>query len=211
VSAVASAKASSQREESLVREAGSPEKCELSTDAAADIGCASPVQVFLRPLPRLIADQGMPGFVKVRFLPVRGDSEWQITSGDRVLCSTPCERWMDPAMPVTFRREKSSVDVPDLRQHPESNRLQVEAHPTKVARQALGIVGASLFGAAVVTGTIFTAVGFGGDVSGLKTAGLITLPVGLLGLVPSIWAIATSGSEVAITPWTTESDREPRR
>ena len=47
-------------------------------------------------------------------------------SGDRVLCGTPCERWMDPAMPVTYRKEKSSVDVPDLRRHPESNRLQID-------------------------------------------------------------------------------------
>jgi len=206
VGTVASARGASEREESLVREAGSPDKCDLSTDGAADIGCASPVQVFLRPLPRLIADQGLPGFVKVRFLPVRGDPDWQIASGDRILCATPCERWMDPAIPVTYRKDKRLVDVPDLRQHPESNRLQIEAQPTRVPQLVLGIVGTSLFGAATVTGGTLTAVGFGGDVSGLKTAGLVTLSAGLLGLLPSIWAIATSGSEVTITPWTTESD-----
>jgi hypothetical protein len=196
----------SQREESLLREAGSPEKCDASTDSAADIGCASPIQVFLRPLPRLIADQGLPGFVKVRFLPVRGDSEWQIASGDRLLCGTPCERWMDPAMPVTFRKEKDTVDVPDLRQYQDSTRMQVEARPTRRVQQILGIVGTSLFGIAAVTGTALTSVGFGTDTSELKTSGLITLSVGLLGLVPSIWAIATSGPEVTITPWNTESD-----
>jgi hypothetical protein len=196
----------SQREESLLREAGSPDKCDASTDAAADIGCASPIQVFLRPLPRLIADQGLPGFVKVRFLPVRGDSQWQIASGDRFLCGTPCERWMDPAMPVTFRKEKESVDVPDLRQYQDSNRMQVEARPTRRAQQLLGIVGTSLFGLAAVTGTALTSVGFGTDTSELKTAGLITLSAGVLGLVPSIWAIATSGPEVTITPWSTGSD-----
>jgi hypothetical protein len=196
----------SQREESLLREAGSPEKCEASTDSAADIGCASPIQVFLRPLPRLIADQGLPGFVKVRFLPVRGDSKWQIATGDRLLCGTPCERWMDPAMPVTFRKDKEAVDVPDLRQYQDSNRMQVEARPTRRALQILGIVGTSLFGAAAVTGTALASVGFAGDTSDLKTSGLITLSTGLLGLVPSIWAIVASGSEVTVTPWNTSSD-----
>ena len=212
LSSIGSAGGESQREESLLREAGSPEKCEASTESAADIGCASPIQVFLRPLPRLIADQGLPGFIKVRFLPVRGDPQWQITSGDRLLCGTPCERWMDPAMPVTFRKDKEIVDVPDLRDYHDSTRMQVEARPTRRAQQILGIVGASLFGAAAATGTALTSVGFGTDTSELKTSGLITLSAGLLGLVPSIWAIATSGSDVTITRWDTDSDpaNEPR-
>jgi hypothetical protein len=189
-----------------MREAGSPDKCDQSTDAAADIGCASPVQVFLRPLPSSIADQGLPGFVKVRFLPVRGESSWQIASGDRSLCSTPCVRWMDPAMPVSYRKDRETIDVPDLREHPGSNHLQIEAHPTKQAQLVLGIVGTSLFGIAAVTGTALTSVGFGVGDPGLKGAGLITLPIGLLGLIPSIYAIATSGSDIVITPWTTASE-----
>jgi hypothetical protein len=214
---IGSAGGSSQREESLVREAGSPEKCELATDAAANISCASPIQVFLRPLPRVLADQGLPGMIKVRFLPVRGDPAWEVGSGERVLCGTPCEKWIDPAIPYNYRKKAPNdffirpkddvVELPDLRPHAATQRVQVEVEPTNKSLQALGIVGTSIFGATVLAGTTFTAIGFGADKSGLKTAGLITLPLGAIGLFASIYAIVKSGSRVEVTDWNGQSDQ----
>jgi hypothetical protein len=189
-----------------MREAGSPEKCELGTDASADASCASPIQVFLRPLPRLLADRGLPGMMKVRFLPVREDQGWEVGSGERLLCDTPCEKWVDPAIPFNYRKNKDLVELPDLREHSEMERIQIEVHPTKQVQKVLGIVGASLFGIATASGTVFTSVGFAADDPGFKTAGLITLPIGLVGLAASIYAIVTSGSQVDVNAWSGASD-----
>jgi hypothetical protein len=196
----------SQRDESLIREAGVPEKCELGTEAAADMACASPIQVFLRPLPRLLADRGLPGMMKVRFLPVRGEQGWAVGSGERLLCDTPCEKWVDPAIPFNYRKKDQIVELPDLREHATAERVQIEVHPTKVVQKVLGIVGTSLFGVAAAAGTVFTAVGFGVDDAGMKTAGLITLPIGLVGVAASVYAIVTSGSRVEVNAWNVASD-----
>jgi hypothetical protein len=75
-----------------------------------------------------------------------------------------------------------------------------------MALKVLGIVGASLFGATAASGTVFTSVGFGGDDPGFKTAGLVTLPIGLVGLAVSIYAIAASGSHVEVNAWNVASD-----
>jgi hypothetical protein len=208
----------SQREESVMREAGSPEKCELATDEAANGACASPVQVFLRPLPSVLADQGLPGMVKVRFLPVRGDQGWEVGSGERILCTAPCEKWIDPVFPFNYRKKREGgfglqkdliIDLPDFRPHAAMQRLQVDVTPENAPVRVLGIVGTSLFGAATAAGTVFTAVGFGSDSSGLKTAGLITLPLGLVGLAASIYAIVTSGSHVDVSGWDGTSAPSP--
>jgi hypothetical protein len=213
--AVGSAGGSSQREESLVREAGAPDKCDLATDTTANMACASPIQVFLRPLPRLLVDQGLPGMVKVRFLPVRGDQGWEVGSGERVLCGTPCEKWIDPAIPFNYRKRRNpgeiserdqTVDLPDLRQHVAMQRMQVDVEPTKTTLRTLGIVGTSIFGATAAAGIVFTSVGFGVDSGGLQTAGLITLPLGLLGLAASIYGVVSSGSHVDVTSWSGQSD-----
>jgi hypothetical protein len=200
------ARGQSQREESLMREAGSFDKCELGTDTAADPACASPIQVFLRPLPRLLADRGLPGMMKVRFLPVRGEQGWDVGSGERLLCDTPCEKWVDPAIPFNYRKDKQLIELPDFREHAAMERVQVEVQPTKTAQRVLGIVGASLFGATAASGTVFTSVGFGANDPGFKSAGLVTLSIGLVGLAASIYAIATSGSQVEVSAWNGASD-----
>jgi hypothetical protein len=157
--------------------------------------------------------------MKVRFLPVRGEPEWKVGSGDRVLCATPCEKWLDPAIPYNYRKDKNGnlmslgfgqgdevVDLPDLRDHASTERVQIEVKPRRTGQWVVGIVGVSLFGATAAAGTAFTAVGYGTGSSGLKTAGLITLPIGLAGVAASIYAIVTSGSEVAVTPWNGQSE-----
>jgi transposase len=171
------------REESLVREAGVPARCEESTDTTAHPECASPVQVFLRPLPATVADRGPPGMVKVRFLPVEANVRWDISVGDRTLCAAPCEKWVDPAMPFSFKNDPGAlqrnvyIDVPDLRDHMTSDHLQIKATPRSMGEFVGGIVATTF-------------------------SGLITLPIGLAGLGPSIWMIVDSSPEVDIRPYT---------
>jgi transposase len=197
------------REESLVREAGVPARCEESTDTTAHPECASPVQVFLRPLPATVADRGPPGMVKVRFLPVEANVRWDISVGDRTLCAAPCEKWVDPAMPFSFKNDPGAlqrnvyIDVPDLRDHMTSDHLQIKATPRSMGEFVGGIVATTFSGIAVLTGTALTAVGCRDEgAKGMCTAGLITLPIGLAGLGPSIWMIVDSSPEVDIRPYT---------
>jgi hypothetical protein len=57
-----------------------------------------------------------------------------------------------------------------------------------------------LGGLAAITGTALTAVGCSGGGSDLCTAGLVTLPVGLLALAPGIWMMVDSKGVVHVTP-----------
>jgi hypothetical protein len=209
VQKIGTAAGGTQREESLVREAGVPARCEESTDAAAHAECASPVQVFLRALPATVADRGPPGMVKVRFLPVEPNEHWEVSVGDRSLCSAPCEKWVDPAMPFAFKNDPGMlqrnryIDVPDLRDHMTSDHLAIKATPRSGAEFAGGIVATTFSGIAVITGTVLTAVGCReSGAKGVCVGGLITLPIGLAGLAPSIWMIVDSAPQVDIRPFT---------
>jgi transposase len=205
VAAIASARGGSESEESIVREAGAPARCEQSTESAPHVECASPLQMFLQQLPASVADRGPTGTVKVKFLPVRGNQEWDVMVGDRTLCKTPCERWVDPAMPYTlkydpgFFQQNQYIEVPDLRAHQVSERVEVRAEPRNMGEFVGGIMATSLGGMAVVAGTAFTAIGCSKG-GGLCTAGLITLPVGILAVIPGVWMILDSKGTVRITP-----------
>ena len=199
---------SSDGEESLVREAGVPARCEESTESSAHYECSSPIQVFLRPLPVTLRDRGGPGMVKVRFLPVDANRKWEVMVGDRTLCTTPCEKWVDPAMPFSFKHDpgfwqrNSIIDVPDLRERAKTDRVEVKAEPTNTAQLVGGILVTTFSGIAVVTGTVLTSVGCPNpEGGGTCAAGLITLPIGLAGLVPGIWMISASSPTVEVRPW----------
>lgn len=197
-----------ESEESLVREAGVAARCEESTDGAPHTECASPIQVFLRALPATLRDRGAPGMLKVRFLPVDANKKWDVMVGDRTLCTTPCEKWVDPAMPFSFKHDpgfwqrNSYIEVPDLREQAKADKVEVKATPTNTAQFVGGIVVTTLSGIAVATGTALTAAGCGSEDSGACTAGLIVLPIGLGGLVPGIWMISASSPTVEVRPWT---------
>jgi hypothetical protein len=196
---------SSSSEEVTMREAGNPARCDVSTDTAPDPQCASPIQVFLSPLPSSVVDRGPPGMLKVKFLPVRANEKWEVVVGDRPVCTAPCERWVDPAMPFTLKYDPGFLsrnqywDIPDLRPHLSEERVEVHVNPTDSAELAGGIVITSFSGIAVATGTTLTAAGCGSS-KGTCTAGLITLPIGLLGLVPGIKMIIDSKGVVHVTP-----------
>jgi transposase len=210
VSAIGSARAGSESEETIVREAGAPARCEQSTESAPHAECASPLQMFLQALPASIADRGPTGTVKVKFLPVRPDQDWEVMVGDRPLCKTPCERWVDPAMPYTlkydpgFFQRNQYIEVPDLRMHQASERVEVRAQPQSMGEFVGGIMLTTFGGAAVLAGTAFTAIGCSQG-TGLCTAGLITLPAGILAVIPGIWMMLDSKGTVRISPMAPQS------
>jgi hypothetical protein len=205
VTAIGSARGASDSEETVVREAGAPARCEQSTESAPHAECASPLQMFLQPLPASVVDRGPTGTVKVKFLPVRANQDWEVMVGDRPLCKTPCERWVDPAMPYTlkydpgFFQRNEYLDVPDLRAHQTSERMEVRAEPRNTGEFVTGILVTTLGGAAVLTGTALTAVGCSKG-GGMCTAGLITLPIGVIAVIPGIWMMLDSKGTVHITP-----------
>jgi hypothetical protein len=197
VRAIGEAGGGSTRESSVLREAGDPESCRMSSEAGAHPDCGSPIQVFLRPLPATIRDRGAPGTVKVNFHSGEAGRTWKVVSGDRELCKTPCERFVDPAVALALTSEAGflqrdfEAEVPDLRGHGPGP-LTVRAFPRSNGKFVGGIQMAMWGGLATMAGVALIAVGCGGDNAGMCIGGLIATPVGL-GLVgPGIWLIVKS-------------------
>jgi hypothetical protein len=93
-----------------------------------------------------------------------------------------------------------ALPIPDLRPHLSEERVEVQVDPTNSTELVGGIVITSFSGIAVATGTALTAAGCGRS-KGTCTAGLVTLPIGLLGLVPGIWLVMDSKGTVHVTPF----------
>jgi hypothetical protein len=193
--------------ETVVREAGDSDKCRLSTDLTPHAECSSPVQVFLQPLPEALADRGPPGTRKVTFLSAEGDKTWNVVVGDRKLCETPCERWVDPVMPYAMRAEAGFlqqdhvVEVPDLRDVPHQGTVRVRAYSRSNAGLAGGVVATTFGGLGTAAGIVFLALGCSSeDRAGMCTAGAITLPLGGLLTAGGIWLMVTSGAHAEVLP-----------
>ncbi|MBI5536301.1 MAG: hypothetical protein HY898_26500 [Deltaproteobacteria bacterium] len=193
VPTIGSGSASTSSEETVMREAGTPDSCKMSTDQGVHPDCSSPIQVFLRPLPKYIADRGPAGTVKVDFLSGGGNEPWDVRVGDRVICKTPCEKWVDPAMPFMmeldagFLRSNHKADVPDLREHPAQSHLRVLAYPRSDGKFVGGIVATTFGGLGVATGIVLTAVGCTTDDKKMCGAGAITIPLSGVLLASGIW------------------------
>jgi hypothetical protein len=205
VQGIGTAKGSSERDESVLREAGVPERCDSASAEAPDQACASPIQLFLRPLPSNIVDRGPVGTVKVRFWPVDPAQQWDVVVGDREICKTPCERWVDPAMPFSLKHDpgvwqrNQFVELPDLRKYQQLERMDVRVIPRAMGEFAVGVVATSLGGAAAATGIVLTAAGCGKGGS-VCTAGLINLPIGAAVTAGGVWMIVDSSGQVNVTP-----------
>lgn len=128
-------------------------------------------------------------------------TRWDVYYDDEVICSTPCNRQLDPGRPLLFRardgrnygRGGDQVLVPDLVPFIPAGRVQVSARPTAQGKFATGVVFTSLGGMAAVTGTVLTAVGCSSsDRMGLCKGGGITLAAGALVLAGSITMIVDS-------------------
>jgi transposase len=202
---------SSSSDETVMREAGTPTKCDQGSDSAPNPECASPIQMFLQPLPASIVDRGPAGTVKAKFLPVRPRETWDVVVGDRKICTTPCERWVDPAMPYSLKYDPGTfsknefVELPDLRPFAFHERIEVRPTPRNSAEQVGGVLMTTFGGLGVVTGTVLSLVGAGQSDKTLRNAGLITLGSGLVLLVPGIWLIVDSKGSVSVTPMPAQS------
>jgi hypothetical protein len=76
----------------------------------------------------------------------------------------------------------------------------VRAKPLSAGLYATGITFTALTGAALVTGITLTAVGWGTDRDGLRTAGLITGVAGAVGLYGSIYLMRKALPTVSVGP-----------
>jgi hypothetical protein len=208
VGPIAAARGNTTSSETLLRQAGNPDHCGESTDERPNGECASPIQMFLWPLPSLSAVEGPPGTVKVEFVAAEGDSTWDVVTGDKVLCTTPCSKWISPSTPVLMRAKESGflarnkVEVPNLRDHAAEGPLAVEARSSSFVGFAAGTTVTSLGGMAMLTGLVLTPLGCTNTEQhgSMCTSGIIVGAVGAAVLVPGIWLIMRSGAHVEVGP-----------
>lgn len=190
--------------ESVLREAGDFESCQLSTVDEPHLGCSSPIQAFLQPLPRFTESRG-DGTVQVTFLSGDADVAWELRAEQKFVCRTPCTRWMNPGQAYHLRTETGSafqaLDVPDMRPYVGQGSVEVVAYDTQVGKMTTGIALAASGGGLMFIGG-FLAL-FGGLAAsdrgpGLAIAGGATAGVGLLMLGPGIYLAAGSGSKTEV-------------
>jgi hypothetical protein len=197
---LADAGGATSSEESVMREAGDPEACKAATDEAPTLECASPIQVFLWPLPGSAPERGPPGTVKVSFYSADASRSWQVLNGPGVLCTTPCSTFVDPAVSFAMRSEASPVkggpaflEVPDLRVQGGGGPVEVRAHARSLMGFAGGVVMTTFGGVGVAAGAVLLPLGLATKDDDLTVAGAITLPLSTAILfVPGIWLIVQS-------------------
>ncbi|MCC6557434.1 MAG: hypothetical protein IT372_31170 [Polyangiaceae bacterium] len=206
VPVVGQAGGSTRSEETVMREAGDPEACKAATDESPTVECRSPIQVFLWPLPGAQEERGPRGTVKVGFYSAQGSRTWDVKSGERTLCETPCTKWVDPAVPFGMYSEGNIlnggdilVQVPDLRAY-GSGPIDVRAEGKSMAGLAGGVTMTTFGGLGTAAGIALLGYGCGVGESGVCAAGAITAPLSaLLLLGPGIWLIIESGPEVHVS------------
>ena len=130
-----------------------------------------------------------------------------VVVGDRKLCETPCEKWVDPVMPYAMRadagffQQDHVAELPDLRTFGGRGPLEVRAHERSTAGLAGGITATTFGGLGVAAGAVFTLIGCtGDDRETMCTAGAFALPLGALLTGGGIWLIVDSGPYAEVKP-----------
>ena len=196
------------RSAQVMRSAGNPAVCGAGTEEGPQANCASPIQVFLLPLPGRAGEEGPPGAVKVDFVSGNPASRWDVYADDQVICTTPCARWVDPHRPVMLRTREGGgfmtpsdrVQVPNLLAQPGQPHLQLQAHGTAYGKLVTGITFTAFSGMAVITGITLTALGCSGERSGMCKGGLISLGAGSAALLGSVYLILDSRARAELVP-----------
>jgi hypothetical protein len=187
--------------ETLLREAGDFDTCKLATDETTDIGCSSPIQAFLVPLPRFARERGS-GTLRVTFAAGSSDRPWELRSNQQFVCRTPCQRWVNPSESYQLRTEGGpeleTLEVPDLRAYRDERELEVRAHPRNKGRFFGGIITAGVGGGLAFMGGFLALAGGLGERDGLVIAGAITGGIGLVAIGPGVYLLATSGSHAEV-------------
>ncbi len=193
-------------EESILREAGDAKLCPQSTDEAPNPECASPLQLFLIPLPRFAKERGAPGTVRVDFLSGDTKRTWDVVGPGGVLCRTPCSRWVDPHVPVMMRSPvpgttvTESTEVPALPERDEGKPIQVRAHPPDWGKAAGGMTAAGAGALALFFGLFLTGTSCGDEERGGRcTTGLVVTGVSVPLIAGGIWFITDFGAHADVT------------
>ncbi len=191
--------------ETLVREAGVPDACSASTPEAPHEECRSPLQVFLWPLPWVEAARPPDGMLKVAFTSEDDDERWEVVHRGRVLCTTPCEGFVDPNRSILIRGAKGGyfndeVELSDLREHVAGAPLEVRTEGGSWLMWGMGLGLTVTGGALLAAGAAFAGAGCprGDDGSAMCTAGIATLIPGTLMAVPGVVLLAIEGADADV-------------
>ena len=156
-----------------LRSAGDFDACGQST---SDGPSASPIQVFLSPLPGRAADEGPPGTVKVDFLSANPASRWDVYSDDEVICTTPCALRPARAPRDVRARDEASARAPTKIKLPnllDGGAPLARAHATALGQWVTGMTFMAFSGMGVVTGLTLTPLGCSTGMKGMCEAGII--------------------------------------
>jgi hypothetical protein len=187
--------------ETLLREAGDFDSCKLSTDETPEMGCSSPIQAFLVPLPRFAQERGS-GSMRVTFASGDAEGAWELRANQQFVCRTPCARWINPSENYQLRTESGpeleTLDVPDLRRYLGTQALEVRAHQRDKDAFFGGIIATGVGGGLAFMGGFLALMGGLSDSSGLLVAGGVTAGIGLVAVAPGVYLIASSGSKTEV-------------
>lgn len=198
-----------ERSADLLRSAGDSESCAQGTNESPHVNCASPIQAFLTPLPGRTEEEGPPGTMKVDFVSGDASSRWDVYADDAVICTTPCQRYVNIDHPVMLRaRDEPFMGSPDkvrvvnLLDHAAEGRVQLQAHHTARGQLATGITFTAFTGMGIITGITLTGVGCSlSDHDGMCKGGIITMAVSAPLLAGSIWLILDSRARAEVVPF----------
>jgi hypothetical protein len=125
--------------EQVLRESGDPESCKLSTDESPDIGCSSPIQALLEPLPRFARERGS-GTMRATFSAEDPGRTWELRSNQEFVCKLPCTRWVTPAETFQIRSDggpvPETIDITELRGHGGAGDVDVRTYPRDTGARA---------------------------------------------------------------------------
>ena len=194
---------------SLVRSAGDPKSCTESTVEAPHQNCNSPLQVFLTAIPGRTPEEGPAGTTRADFVSSSAESRWDVFIDDKVACTTPCTKYIDPSRPVEMRtREEKgfifkSTDKVQLDDVSAAARgpVRVRAHESSTGKfMAAMYVGGTGLGLAMMGGLLAIDCGeddeFGAGPS-CKTAGIMA-GIGVVAAAAGFWLWLNSRPRVEV-------------
>lgn len=205
--------ASTRSSDSVLREAGDPASCTLATEDEPNIGCSSPIQAFLSPLPRFAERRG-EGTVEATFVSGEPDVAWELRADQKFVCRTPCSRWMNPGEAYELRLENGevlrSLAVPDMRTYVGAGDLQVVVYDKNERAFVTGIALTGVGGGLMFMGGFLGLAGALSEESGLAVAGAVVAGLGVLQIGPGIYLILSSGAKTEVYSGSEQLAAAPR-
>jgi hypothetical protein len=148
--------------------------------------------------PSMPPQQPQPGGARATFVSTT-EKRWDVRLDQNAVCTTPCSLYVEPGRFVTLHMQDIPRSKLSVGYIPPGD-FVVSAKPRSEGAFATGVTFTSLGGMAAVTGITLTAVGYGTDNAGMRTAGLITGIAGLVVTAGSIRLIQSSLPTASIGP-----------